>query len=55
MTLQHLVATLMDNQIQRLPPAKQRNGRKPKISDHLRKKKGRIRGNLSGKCVDQSA
>jgi DNA-directed RNA polymerase subunit A' len=46
----------MDNQIPGLPPAQQRNGRKLKsIADRLKKKEGRIRGNLNGKRVDQSA
>lgn len=54
-SLQYHVATFMDNQTG-LPPAQQRNGRKLKsIADRLRKKEGRIRGNLNGKRVDQSA
>lgn len=54
--VQYHVATFMDNQIPGLPVAQQRNGRKLKsISDRLKKKEGRIRGNLNGKRVDQSA
>lgn len=55
--LQYHVATFMDNQISGLHPSHhQRNGRKLKsIADRLRKKEGRIRGNLNGKRVDQSA
>lgn len=54
--LQYHVATFLDNQIPGLPPSLQRNGRKLKsISDRLKKKEGRIRGNLNGKRVDQSA
>jgi len=54
--LQYHIATLLDNQIPGLPPAQQRNGRKLKsVSDRLKKKDGRIRGNLNGKRVDQSA
>lgn len=56
LALQYHVATFMDNQIPGLPPAQQRNGRKLKsIADRLKKKEGRIRGNLNGKRVDQSA
>jgi len=56
MVLQYHVATFIDNQIPGLPPAQQRNGRRLKsISDRLKKKEGRIRGNLNGKRVDQSA
>ena len=54
--VQYHVATFMDNQIPGMAEAKQRNGRKMKsISDRLKKKEGRIRGNLNGKRVDQSA
>lgn len=54
--IQYHVATFMDNQIPGLPVAQQRNGRKLKsIADRLKKKEGRIRGNLNGKRVDQSA
>jgi DNA-directed RNA polymerase beta' subunit len=56
LALQYHITTLMDNQIPNLPPAQQRNGRKLKsICDRLKKKDGRIRGNLNGKRVDQSA
>ena len=56
LALQYHVSTFMDNQIPGLPPAQQRNGRKLKsIADRLKKKEGRIRGNLNGKRVDQSA
>lgn len=54
--VQYHVATFMDNQIPGMPVAQQRNGRKLKsIADRLKKKEGRIRGNLNGKRVDQSA
>lgn len=54
--LQYNCATLLDNQIPGVPPAQQRNGRRMKsISDRLKKKEGRLRGNLNGKRVDQSA
>lgn len=54
--LQFHIATFMNNQIPGMPAAQQRNGRKLKsIADRLKKKEGRIRGNLNGKRVDQSA
>lgn len=54
--LQYHVATFMDNGQKNLPPSQHRNGRKLKtISDRLKHKEGRIRGNLNGKRVDQSA
>jgi DNA-directed RNA polymerase beta' subunit len=54
--LQYHIATLIDNQMPGIAPAQQRNGRKLKsVSDRLKKKEGRIRGNLNGKRVDQSA
>lgn len=54
--LQYHVATLMDNQIPGLPVAQQRNGRRLKsIADRLKRKEGRIRGNLNGKRVNYSA
>ena len=54
--LQYHIATLIDNQMPGIPPAQQRNGRKLKsVADRLKKKEGRIRGNLNGKRVDQSA
>jgi len=56
MVLQYHVFTFIDNQIPGLAPSQQRNGRKLKsICDRMRKKDGRIRGNLNGKRVDQSA
>jgi DNA-directed RNA polymerase beta' subunit len=54
--LQYHCFTLLDNQISGLAPSQQRNGRKLKsVSDRMKKKEGRIRGNLNGKRVDQSA
>ena len=54
--VQYHVATFMNNQMPGMPVAQQRNGRKLKsIADRLKKKDGRIRGNLNGKRVDQSA
>lgn len=54
--IQYHVSTFMDNQIPGMAPAQQRNGRKLKsIADRWNKKEGRIRGNLNGKRVDQSA
>jgi DNA-directed RNA polymerase subunit A' len=56
MLLQYHIATLMNNGMPGMPAAQQRNGRKLKsIVDRLKKKEGRIRGNLNGKRVDQSA
>lgn len=56
LALQYHVMTFMDNQVPGLQPSVQRNGRKLKsIADRLKKKEGRIRGNLNGKRVDQSA
>lgn len=56
LVLQYHVFTLLDNQISGLAPSQQRNGRKLKsVSDRMKKKEGRIRGNLNGKRVDQSA
>ncbi len=56
MALQYHIFTLIDNQIPGLAPSQQRNGRKLKsVSDRMKKKEGRIRGNLNGKRVDQSA
>lgn len=56
LVLQYHVFTLIDNQIPGLAPSQQRNGRKLKsVSDRMKKKEGRIRGNLNGKRVDQSA
>ena len=54
--LQYHIFTFIDNQIPGLNPSQQRNGRKLKsVSDRMKKKEGRIRGNLNGKRVDQSA
>jgi DNA-directed RNA polymerase beta' subunit/intein/homing endonuclease len=56
MVLQYHIFTLIDNQIPGLAPSQQRNGRRLKsVSDRMKKKEGRIRGNLNGKRVDQSA
>jgi DNA-directed RNA polymerase II subunit RPB1 len=54
--LQYYVVTLMDNEVQGLPPQRQRSGRALKaIRARLRGKEGRVRGNLMGKRVDFSA
>lgn len=54
--LQYHVATFIDNQIPGINPAQQRTGRLIKsLSDRLKGKEGRIRGNLMGKRVDFSA
>lgn len=54
--LQYYVATMVDNQIPNLSPATQRTGRNIKsISERLKGKEGRVRGNLLGKRVDYSA
>lgn len=56
MVLQYHIFTFIDNQIPGLAPSQQRNGRKLKsVTDRMKKKEGRIRGNLNGKRVDQSA
>jgi DNA-directed RNA polymerase beta' subunit len=56
LVLQYHIFTFLDNQIPGLAPSQQRNGRKLKsVSDRMKKKEGRIRGNLNGKRVDQSA
>jgi len=56
MVLQYHVFTFIDNQIPGLAPSQQRNGRKLKsVADRMKKKEGRIRGNLNGKRVDQSS
>ena len=56
MVLQYHVFTFIDNQIPGLAPSQQRNGRRLRsVSDRMKKKEGRIRGNLNGKRVDQSA
>nr|WRJ69948.1 DNA-directed RNA polymerase II subunit Rpb1 [Oceanusvirus sp.] len=54
--LQYYVATMVDNQIPNTSPATQRTGRNIKsISERLKTKEGRVRGNLLGKRVDYSA
>ena len=54
--LQYYVATLMDNQIPGQPVQKHKSGKPLKaISQRLKGKEGRIRGNLMGKRVDFSA
>lgn len=54
--LQLDVATLVDNNIPRLPQSNQRTGRPIKsISERLKGKEGRVRANLMGKRVDFSA
>jgi DNA-directed RNA polymerase II subunit RPB1 len=55
-TLQYHVATLIDNSIPSMYPAKDRVGRMLRtLMERLRHKEGRIRGNLMGKRVDFSA
>ena len=54
--LQFHIATFVDNQIPGIPPAKQRTGRPLRsLTERLKSKEGRIRGNLMGKRVDFSA
>lgn len=54
--LQYHVATFIDNSIPGISPAQQRTGRLLKsLSERLKSKEGRIRGNLMGKRVDFSA
>jgi DNA-directed RNA polymerase subunit A' len=54
--LQYHVATLFDNEITGLPPARHRSGRPLKtLSQRLKGKEGRFRGSLSGKRVNFSA
>ena len=56
MVLQFHVATLFNNEIPGQPQAKHRSGKAIKsISQRLKGKEGRIRGNLMGKRVDFSA
>ena len=56
LVLQFHVATLFDNEIPGQPVAKHRSGKPIKsISQRLKGKEGRIRGNLMGKRVDFSA
>eukprot|EP00053_Salpingoeca_punica_P019143 m.191874 g.191874 ORF g.191874 m.191874 type:complete len:1734 (-) comp17576_c0_seq3:442-5643(-) len=55
-SLQIFVATLFDNNIPHIPQSTQKSGRPIKaISQRLKGKEGRIRGNLMGKRVDFSA
>lgn len=54
--LQYHVATFIDNNIPGINPAQQRTGRLLKsLTERLKSKEGRIRGNLMGKRVDFSA
>jgi len=54
--LQYSVNCLFDNSVPGLPKAKHTSGKKIKsISERLKGKEGRIRGNLMGKRVDFSA
>jgi DNA-directed RNA polymerase II subunit RPB1 len=54
--IQFHITTYFDNTIPGQPPAQQRSGRPIKsISQRLKGKSGRIRGNLMGKRVDFSA
>ncbi len=55
MLLQIHVATFFDNQIMGLPKSLQKNKKVTKsLSERLKGKEGRVRGNLMGKRVDQS-
>ena len=54
--LQYHISTYMDNEITGVPPARHRSGRVLKtISQRLKTKEGRFRGNLAGKRVNFSA
>lgn len=54
--LQFYVATLMDNQIPGQPCQRHKSGKPLKaVSQRLKGKEGRVRGNLMGKRVDFSA
>lgn len=54
--LQYHITTFVDNSIPNVPPAKQRTGRPLRsVTERLKSKEGRIRGNLMGKRVDFSA
>ena len=54
--LQYHCVTIMDNTIPGIPRAIQKSGRPLKsISERLKAKEGRVRGNLMGKRVDFSA
>ncbi len=54
--LQYYIATMVDNKLPGASPVTQRSGRTLKsISERLKGKPGRVRGNLMGKRVDFSA
>ncbi len=55
--LQYHIATYFDNENMNLPKSEQKSGGRPtkSISDRIRGKTGRIRGNLMGKRTDFSA
>ncbi|KXB03482.1 DNA-directed RNA polymerase subunit A' [candidate division MSBL1 archaeon SCGC-AAA261F19] len=54
--LQYHVTTLFNNQVSGIPPARHRSGRSLRtLTQRLKGKEGRFRGNLSGKRVDFSA
>ncbi|GAX77905.1 hypothetical protein CEUSTIGMA_g5347.t1 [Chlamydomonas eustigma] len=54
--LQYHIITYMDNTLPGVPPSMQKSGRPIKsISQRLKGKEGRVRGNLMGKRVDFSA
>ena len=54
--LQWEIATMIDNTMPGIPPSKQRTGRPMRsLTERLKSKEGRIRGNLMGKRVDFSA
>ncbi len=54
--LQYHVSTYFDNELTGVPPARHRSGRTLKtISQRLKTKEGRFRGNLAGKRVNFSA
>lgn len=54
--VQYHIVTYMDNTLPGMPPSMQKSGRPIKsISQRLKSKEGRIRGNLMGKRVDFSA
>ncbi len=54
--LQYHVTTYFDNEVAGIPPARHRSGRSLRtLTQRLKGKEGRFRGNLSGKRVDFSA
>lgn len=54
--LQYHVATLFDNELPGIPPARHKSGRPLRtLAQRLRGKEGRFRGSLAGKRVDFSA